>query len=89
MGGGIRIEDDDDVIEVEAATLLARPSMRNFVDHRDEPSRRRVALLRHDQPLEEARGRAECRERGCLFVSPDKGLCFMNHTKITWYLSYQ
>ena len=34
----------------------------------DEPSQRRATPLWHDQPLEEARGRAECRERDRVFV---------------------
>ena len=35
----------------------------------DEPSQRRATPLWHDQPLEEARGRAECRERDRVFVN--------------------
>ena len=61
---GNRIEDDG-VIKVGGRVVK---SFYYFIDHLDEPSRRRAASLRHDQPLEEARGRADCRERDRVFV---------------------
>ena len=65
VSGGIRIEHDN-VIEVGGHVGKA---FDDFVDHLDEPSRRRAAPLGHDQPLQEARGRAECRERDRFFVN--------------------
>ena len=62
---GIRIELDN-VIEVGGHVGKA---FYDLVDHLDELSRRRGAPLWHDQPLEEARGREECRERDRVFVS--------------------
>ena len=64
VNGGIRIGDDD-VIEVGS---LVDKTFNAFVDHLDEPSRRRAAPLWHDQPLE-ARERGECRERDRVFVN--------------------
>ena len=71
VSGEIRIEDIN-VIEVGGHAVKA---FDDFVDHPDEPSRRRAAPLRHDQLLEEARGRTECRVRDRVFVNqhPVKG----------------
>ena len=65
MSGGIRIEHDN-VIEVGGHVDKA---FDDFVDHLDEPSRRRAVPLWHEQPLEDARERAECRERDRVFVN--------------------
>ena len=62
---GIRIEDDD---IIEAGGHVGK-TFKDFVDHLDEPSRRRAVPLWHDQPLKEARGRTECRERDRVFVN--------------------
>ena len=65
MSGGIQIEGDN-VIEV--GDHIGK-TFDDFVDHLDEPSRRRAAPFWYDQPLEEARGCAECRERDRVFVN--------------------
>ena len=59
VSGGIRVEHDN-IIEVGGHVGQA---FDDFIDHLEEPLRRQAAPLWHDQPLEEARGRAECRER--------------------------
>ena len=56
--GGVRA-DDDDVIEVSGDIGEVLENIIEF----DEPSRRRAASLWQDQPLEEARGRAEYRDK--------------------------
>ena len=65
VSGGIRIEHDN-IIEVGGHVGKA---FYDFVDHLDESSWRRVAPLWHDQRLEEARGRAECREGDRVFMN--------------------
>ena len=63
----VRVENDD-VIEVGD---YVNEALVNLIDDLDELSRRRVAPLRHDEPFEEACGRAESRERDRVFVDLD------------------
>ena len=65
VSGGIRIEHDN-IIEVSGHVGKA---FHDFLDHHDEPSRRLAAPLWDDQPPEEARGHAQCPERGRVLVN--------------------
>ena len=65
VSGGIRVEHDN-IIEVGGHVGQA---FDDFIDHLEEPLRRQAAPLWHDQPLEEARGSAECREGYRVFVN--------------------
>ena len=63
----VRVENDG-VIEVGSYVSEA---FDHLIDDLDEPSRRRAAPLWHEEPLEEAYGRAESRERDSVFVDRD------------------
>ena len=63
----IRVENDD-VIEVGGYFSEALDSL---ISDLDEPSRRRAAPLWHDEPREEACGRAESRDLIVCRIPPD------------------
>ena len=67
VSGGVRIENDD-VVQVGGDAFEV---LDDLVDDFNEPARRGVATLRHDEPLEEAGGGAERGEGDGVFVDGD------------------